>query len=165
MVRSVYKQSALGLGQDPGCCCNSIRSWQETTNREKIIAVEIQFMEEMGKNGTVLLFHSHTLVTFSCLKRHRDSAECQASSPLVLGCLFLSKLALQRWNSFLRAITGSRHNFANKSTSRTLFRAAPGRQAHLSWAWIYQGRCEGSEGKEELISNLFYKGLLPLHTQ
>lgn len=195
MVRSVYKQSTLGLGQDPGCFCNSVRNWQKTTNREKIIAVKISFMEEPGilhllseqlrggkqlqgrshrdlnevlvpkyrdgfgssapflipfleaelgeqissreqsgclvsptpltaqqgpgslpstehhrsrdsalpsahlstqtreKNSTVLLFHFYTLVTFSCLKHHRDSPECQASSPLALGCLFLTKLS------------------------------------------------------------------------
>lgn len=159
MVRSVYKQSALGLGQDPGCCCNSIRSWQETTNRENHRCGNTVYGGDGEKR------HSSAVPLLYIGNVHRDSAECQASSPLVLGWLFLSKLALQRWNSFLRAITGSRHNFANKSTSRTLFRAAPGRQAHLSWAWIYQGRCEGSEGKEELISNLFYKGFLPLHTQ
>lgn len=48
MVRSVYKQSTLGPGQDPDCCCNSIRNWQLTTNREKIIAVEISFTKEGG---------------------------------------------------------------------------------------------------------------------
>lgn len=46
MVHPVYKQSTLGLEEDPDCCCNSIPKWLQITNRLKIITVKIPFTKQ-----------------------------------------------------------------------------------------------------------------------
>lgn len=76
------------------------------------------------KNAQILLICSYTLVTFSCLKH--------ALFTVAFWGLFLSKPTLQRYISCLKSLTSSTHNFANKSTSKDLFRPARGRPAEVN---------------------------------